>query len=162
MLSRRNLLEVAIIAVPMALGGCGHGDARITTSIRGERPKVEFLTAYEIAREKSRLTNKPMLVVFKTRWCRFSREMLRDSFTSRPVVDSSREFVCLLVDAQQQPDLCEQLGTTNVYPTVLFVSPHGKLLYRAEGRRSSKQLVEHMNAALATTAARPRPARSLR
>jgi len=149
MLSRRNLLEVAIIAVLLALGGCGRVDSRMSTSIRGEQPKVRFLTNYEAARVQARETRKPLMIVVKTRWCRFSRAMLRDTFTSRQVIDTSRKFVCLLVDAERHPELCKQLQTRDVYPTVLFISPAGGSLHRAEGSRTTKELVADMNAALA-------------
>ena len=155
MLSRRNVLEVAILAMPLAVAGCGDIDSRMATNIRGQRPKVNFLTDYQRAVTESRETNKPLLVVVKTRWCRFSRELLRDSFTSRHVVDASRAFVCLLVDADEKPELCERLRAKDLFPSMLYVNPSGTLLHRVEGRRTSKQLVGDMKIALAQTTRRP-------
>ncbi len=148
MLSRRNLLEVAAIAVPLALAGCGRVDSRMTTNIPGERLKVDFLSNYDEARRKARQTDKPLLIVVKPRWCRFSRELLRESFTSRQAVDTSRKFVCLLVDADRQTALCKRLQTNDVYPTVLLMSPTGVLINRVEGSRTSRELVADMDAAL--------------
>ena len=100
---------------------------------------------------------KPLLVFFTARWCHFCHEMARESFTNRQVIALSHEFVCVLVDADAQPQSCQRYQVHS-FPTVQFISPRGVPLNKIVGKRSSQDILQQMQAALqAVAAAQSRP-----
>jgi hypothetical protein len=147
MLSGKRIMHIALGAVLLALGGCS--DMPIPASIRAQQPQIQFRTDYEQARQEARRASKPLMVVIKTKWCPFSREMLRETFTHREVVDASGSFVCVLVDAEEQAELCGRLNVKAVYPTTQFIGANGTVLARLEGSRTPRELLGEMHSALA-------------
>ena len=95
---------------------------------------------------------KPLLVFFTFRGCRYCHEMARESFTNRQIIALSREFVCVLVDADVQPLSCQRYQVHS-FPTVQFISPRGVPLNRIVGKRSSQDILQQMQAALQALAA---------
>ena len=63
-----------------------------------------------------------MLIFFTAQWCRFCHQMADEAFTHPQVVSLSEHFVCVLVDADSEPEICRKFGVTG-YPTIQFVSP---------------------------------------
>jgi hypothetical protein len=152
MFSCRGLIELAVVAVPLALVSGGCGNLGMPASIQTQRAKVDFQSDYQQARQESRRTGKPLLVITKTQWCPFSRELLHESFTDRDVVKHCENFVCVVLDADEQADLCRRLNVTAVYPTIQFMSTNETVLGRIEGSRSPKEILAEMQKALTSTA----------
>lgn len=109
-----------------------------------------FERGCQIAREQQ----KPLLVFFTAGWCRYCHQMENETFTQDAVVQLSRRFVCVLVDADAQPQLCRDFEVHG-FPTVQFVSPSGVRLNRITGKQPARQFLAQMNAALHTIARRP-------
>jgi thiol-disulfide isomerase/thioredoxin len=100
--------------------------------------------------------NKPMLLFFTAKWCQYCHQMAAEAFTNPQVVGLSEKFVCVLVDADSQPEICRQFHVS-AFPTVQFVSPQGFLLNRIEGKRPGHQVMMAMQSALQTAALRNQP-----
>jgi thioredoxin-like negative regulator of GroEL len=98
-----------------------------------------------------------MLVLFTVPGCGYCERMIRDASADEQVVRLSTRFVCVLVDADQEPEICREFRVRG-YPTVQFISPRGVPLNRLTGRTPSDQLSVQMQAALRATASRLRHA----
>ena len=98
-------------------------------------------------------TGKPLLLFFTAEWCHFCHQMAGEAFTDPQVVGLSERFVCVLINADNQPGICQQFHVS-AYPTVQFISPQGILLNRIEGNRPGHQVMMAMQTALQTSALR--------
>ena len=117
------------------------------------RGKLRFIEGYRPGYAQAAAQHKPMLVFFTARWCDFCHQMADETFTDPRVVRLSERFVCILVDADREPDICGQFKVSG-YPTIQFVSPRGAPLNRLVGKQTSGQLLPVMQSALAHTARR--------
>jgi len=114
---------------------------------------ISFVQGYDRGYEQAQRQGKPMLVFFSAPWCDYCHRMADEAFADAVVVEWSERFVCVLVDAHAEPEVCGQFRV-RAYPTVQFLSPRGVPLNRVVGRRGAEQLVTQMQAALGATARR--------
>lgn len=124
------------------------------------RGNLQFVDGYSRGLELAQSTHKPMLVFFTAEWCHFCHQMADEAFTHPQVVALAEHFVCVLVDADAQPDVCRQFRV-QAFPTVQFVSPRGVPLNRIVGKKPGNQLMMSMQAALQSVARRPGTADTL-
>lgn len=115
--------------------------------------KVRFITDYREGLERALAEKRPVLIFFTAKWCRFCAQMEQETLHDARVVRLSEEFVCVLVDADEEPELCAEFGV-RAYPTVQFVLPDGGRMTRVVGWNSPEELLAHMQAALRAAANR--------
>jgi thiol:disulfide interchange protein len=178
-LGPRLLLFVAVLAALFPLGGCEVRSSQPATApqemaetsetqnqaVKVASPSVsrgglEFVAGYHRGYEQALAQRKPMLVFFTAEWCTYCHQMEADAFTQEAVVNLSREFVCVLVDADCEPGVCQEFRVKG-YPTIQFLSPRGVPLNRVTGKQPGQQLVMQMQAALQAVARRDRGGDSL-
>ena len=117
------------------------------------RVPIKFIHGYTHGFGEAREAGKPMLVFFTAPDCIFSRAMAEETFSDETVAALSRQFVCIRVDAEDEPAVCEEFRV-DAYPTVQFMSPRGIPMNRFTGKRSPEQLAVQMRAALEAIAFR--------
>lgn len=93
-------------------------------TVAGGYKSLEFVDGYAEGYRRAAREDKPMLVFFTAAWCKFCHEMDRDALADEEVVELSRRFVCVRVDADTQREVCKELHV-RAYPTIQFVSPRG-------------------------------------
>lgn len=103
--------------------------------------------------QAARAQQKPLLVFFTAGWCKYCHQMANETFSQEAVIRLSRKFVCVLVDADAEPQLCREFEVHG-FPTVQFISPGGVRLNRVTGKQPARQFLAQMNAALGTMARR--------
>lgn len=118
------------------------------------RGRIAFVDSFERGSEMARTQQKPLLVFFTAQWCKFCHQMANDAFVQDSVVQLSRNFVCVLIDADAESEVCRQFEVRS-FPTVQFVSPRGVRLHRVTGKQPAHQLIAQMQAALQAIARRP-------
>jgi thiol:disulfide interchange protein len=116
-------------------------------------PQTQFVRSYAEGLRQSQASGKPMLVFFTAEWCRYCHQMADDAFGQEAVVLLSQQFVCVMVDADAEPDVCRQFRV-QAFPTVQFVSTRGVPLNRLVGRKPGADVVAAMHAALQSVARR--------
>lgn len=121
-----------------------------------QRGHLQFVESFEQGVELAHAEGKPLLIFFTAPWCNFCHQLAADAFTHEQVVGLSEQFVCVLVDADAQPDICQQFHVRS-FPTIQFLSPRGMPLNRITGKRPGNQLVMEMQSALQATARRVEP-----
>jgi thioredoxin-like negative regulator of GroEL len=115
------------------------------------RGRLRFIEGYEAGYAAAAEQKKPMLLFFTASWCHFCHQLAADAFNDATVVNLSERFVCVLIDADREPQVCAYFGVRS-YPTIQFVSARGQLLNRMVGKRPGRELSRQMHAALQTLA----------
>jgi thioredoxin-like negative regulator of GroEL len=119
----------------------------------GRAQAIEFVQGYRAGCQEAHEQGKPMLLFFTAQWCGYCHAMEREALRDPQIVELSRQFVCVLVDADAEPDVC-RLFRVRGYPTVQFVSPRGVALNRLVGKQPVAQLSMEMQATLVAIARR--------
>lgn len=114
---------------------------------------VAFLTDYDEAAEKAARDNKPILLFFMTKNCKFSAAMLRNAFADVQVEKLAKEFVCVQIDMNEEKNgaICDAYNVA-VSPTVQFVTAQGAPLQRLASVQSGERLAAQMQIALTSVA----------
>src|SRR5215469_10283568 len=120
----------------------------------GRARGIDFVAGYEPGYQAARRQQKPMMIFFTAQWCTYCRQMANEAFLQEVVVSLSRQFVCVLVDADAEPAACREFGVRS-FPTIQFVSARGVRLNRLVGKQPPQELIAQMQAALETLARRP-------
>jgi thiol:disulfide interchange protein len=144
--------EIGIDEPPQeaAASSRSHGPA---TTARAGRGGLQFVEGFAQGRAESVRQSKPMLLFFTADWCAYCRQMAAEAFTHPQVVSLSKHFVCVLIDADSEPEVCRQFEVTG-YPTIQFLSPRGVPLNRMVGKQPGHQVMMAMQAALQQVARR--------
>jgi protein disulfide-isomerase len=132
---------------PVAPGTRGVSQAKVT------RGRLEFVEGYADGYQQARQEGRPMLVFFTASWCHFCHQMEVEAFNDGQVAALSRQFTCILVDADREPAVCQEFRIRG-YPAIQFLTPQGVPLNRLVGKQSAADLVLQMQAALEATANR--------
>lgn len=99
----------------------------------------DLKTAMKIAaREK-----KPIFIDFWAEWCSPCKEMLATTYKDKAVVARSKQFVSVLINADEQPKVLEKYGISGL-PTVLFLNSKGKVLLRTTGYDKAPEFLKLM------------------
>lgn len=157
----RSSADAAPEAEESVAAAFGDGSTEIPAGAAVIRGGVQFVNGYHRGFELARDQHKPMLVFFTAEWCTYCHQMEADAFTQAPVVNLSKQFVCILVDADCEPNVCRDFRVKG-YPTIQFLSPRGVPLNRVTGKQPSQQLVIQMQAALQAVARRDGAAEGIR
>jgi hypothetical protein len=115
--------------------------------------RVRFIPGFEPGAIQAQSNGKPMLVFFTTAASRHCQQMADEAFIHEQVVGLSEQFVCIIVDADVEADICREFGVDN-YPTIQFISPGGVLLNRIKGKKPAPAVAQEMQAALQAVARR--------
>lgn len=108
---------------------------------------IEYVSGYEAGRKRATAEQKPLLLVFRAGWCRFSAEMTRQTLLDPQVVSLSRRSVCVMVDADRDPDTCRRFGV-KAFPTLIVVPCDGGEAVRLTGRPSAASLAAALQKAV--------------
>jgi thiol:disulfide interchange protein len=115
------------------------------------RGSLKFIEGYQRGYEQALREGKPMLVFFTAEWCHYCHQMANEAFTHPQVVGLADRFVCILVDADAEGEVCEKFRVQG-YPTIQFLSPRGVPLNRIVGKKPGHQVMMAMQSALQNVA----------
>lgn len=112
-----------------------------------QRGSITFVRGWDLGRRYAADRRMPCLAFFTAPWCTYCHRMEETTFCDREVVKLAEQFVCVLVDADAEADLCRRLQISG-FPTLELVSPAGVSLGRLTGWQSAPQLIHSLQAAL--------------
>lgn len=150
-----RITAAVVLAASIALPGCSRTSIEPAHVASDALPggRIAFVHGYRQGSELARQQGKPMLLFFTAEWCTYCHAMEREALRDPRIVQLADSFVCVVVDADAEPDVC-RLFRVRGYPTVQFISPRGAALNRLVGKQPAAQLSLEMQAALQAIARR--------
>jgi len=107
-------------------------DRSTLDAVRSPVREIECVGGYEDGRARAIADGKPLLLVFRAEWCRFSAELSQRTLRDGRLVEVSRRAVCVMLDADRDAATCRRFGVT-VFPTVVVCGPDGRERFRTSG-----------------------------
>ncbi len=89
---------------------------------------------------------KPIFVDFWAEWCGPCKEMLATTYKDRAVIERSKKFIPVLINADEQPKVLEKFGISAI-PTVVFLDAKGKVLLQSTGAEKAPEFLKLMDQA---------------
>jgi thiol:disulfide interchange protein len=104
---------------------------------------------YDKALAQANSDGKLMMIDVYTEWCAPCKQMEKDTFPQKDVVDKAANFVSVKLDAEkgQGPKIAKDFQVEG-FPTILFIDGKGKLVHSVLGYRNATELVAEMDKAL--------------
>ena len=93
---------------------------------------IKWQSSWSAAMKEAKRTGKPIFVDFYATWCGPCKMLDEHVYTNRKVIDASRKWVMLKVDAERNTQLA-QANKITAFPTLIFYSPKGKAVVRKMG-----------------------------
>ena len=116
---------------------------RLTTATSEPGNAIEYVEGYEAGRRRAAAENRPMLVVFRAAWCHWCAEFAQGTLIDRRLVGLSRQFICVMVDADRHTTDCTRFGVKE-FPTVVVATSEGTECRRWTGCPSADELLAAM------------------
>ncbi len=151
----KNYIANLLLIVPLlASSGCQPAATNPITTLQQvdpqllvERGQLRFVADSKTGQQLAKHQRKPCLLFFTAEWCTFCHQMETTAFADPTIGKLAEQFVCVLVDADREPDVCREYAIEG-FPTVQFLAADGRRLHRLVGRQSTPQLATGMQAAL--------------
>ncbi len=89
---------------------------------------------------------KPILLDFWAEWCGPCKVMLATTYKDKAVVEKSKKFVTVLINADEQPKVLEKFSISAI-PTVIFLDSKGKVLLQSTGAAKAPEFLKLMDQA---------------
>lgn len=104
--------------------------------------------------------NKPVFIFFYTDWCDYCKQMESKTFADPQVVEISRHFINIKLNAEREKALAEKYQYIGP-PFEVFLEPGGKIIEDKDGAKAifagyyeSKEWIEIVNSVLKVYAQR--------
>jgi len=121
--------------------------AQVGSSVLVQRGLIHFIADSTRGRQLAKQQGLPCLLFFTAEWCTYCRQMETTTFADPTISKLAQRFVCVLVDADREPEVCRQFAIDG-YPTVQFLTNNGRSLHRLVGRQPPREFAAGMQAAL--------------
>lgn len=131
-------------------------DARPLFPAAAPLTAVEYVAGYDSGLRRAAEDGRPLLMVFRGSWCRWSAELTHGTLADPRIVAASRQFVCVAVDADRDAATCRRFAVDR-FPTVLLLDAAGTERFRVTGSTAAG-LADAMAELLAAPTARGRMA----
>src|SRR5437870_4796216 len=119
-----------LLALRPAALGCLATCFLLSSVAPGPAQEVEWRTDYAAARKEASDKNLPLVIDFSTENCFYCKRLDATTFREPAISTLMNErFIPLKIDAGRDSILAERLAI-QVYPTLLFASPDGRILDR--------------------------------
>ena len=167
---------VVSIVVMMWLSGCGSSESE-TPSVQNDVPVeteasvptldpaleekwaehtqgLPFVVGYRRGVNLAEEQGKPVMLFVTTTWCGWCKKLSKESFNEQEIKELLKNFVCVIVDGDTEKSALTELGATEGYPHVIFVSQEGEKIGECLGYRPAtefKAIVEQALSAVSST-----------
>ncbi|HYG51852.1 MAG TPA: DUF255 domain-containing protein [Flavobacteriales bacterium] len=106
-----------------------------------QKTTINWLKWEQASFDLAQKTNKPIFLDVGTEWCTACNWMEEDTYTDKTVIDIlNKEFVCIKVDAEAQPDVGERYLDWG-WPALIFMTSKGEQVQALQGNRPPKKFI---------------------
>jgi thiol-disulfide isomerase/thioredoxin len=100
---------------------------------------ISWKNGFAQAAQEAIKDNKPMMVFFYVKWCRFCKEFDSDTLSDGDIKKLAKQFICVKVDCEANGDLALRYKVKG-YPTVIFLDKNANYLEEAGGAGPGSKL----------------------
>ena len=108
-----------------------------------------FHSDFNEAATAARQQKKPILLLFTSKNCIYSKQMHETTFQSDVIKPFLQRFILVNIDINEQKEICRRLNIVST-PTVQFLSTEGVPLQRVDGAANPEDLIAQMKSTLHT------------
>ena len=108
---------------------------------------ISFVDDCDAGRRLAEAADKPLLVVFRADWCRWSAAFSQQTLTDPSIVALAGRFICVQVDADRHDTVCQRYAVSQ-FPTVLILDAENNELSRRSGHTLATDLKPLLRQAL--------------
>ena len=109
--------------------------------------RISFIENCDAGLRLASVANKPLLIVFRAAWCRWSIALTQQTLSDPSIVSLTDGFVCVQVDADRHSETCRQYNVSQ-FPTILIVGTGDKEICRQSGHTLVTDLTPILQQAL--------------
>lgn len=113
-------------------------------------PTIRWERNFDDALKKARKAGKPVIVDFWADWCAWCHRLDKNTYADPWVARKAQEFVAVKVNTEgsrKDVDVAVRYHVTSL-PTVVFLSPEGRQLFRMNGYQGPGQFPRTLEGAL--------------
>jgi thiol-disulfide isomerase/thioredoxin len=113
-------------------------------------PTIRWERNFDEALKKARKAGKPVIVDFWADWCAWCHRLDKNTYADPWVARKAQEFVAVKVNTEgsrKDVDVAVRYHVTSL-PTVVFLSPEGRQLFRMNGYQGPGQFPRTLEGAL--------------
>lgn len=108
---------------------------------------VKWAASFAEATKRAKIENKPIMVDFWATWCGWCKKLDSDVYSTGEFARAAQNIVSVKVNAEgEERAVAEKYGVGNL-PTVLYLTPDGKVLGRVGGYMPVERFVPTVTAA---------------
>jgi thiol-disulfide isomerase/thioredoxin len=110
---------------------------------------IQWEKKFDEALKKARRAGKPLVVDFWAEWCGWCHRLDRTTYADPTVIRRAQEFVAVKVNSEgsrRELQVSAKYGVRSL-PTILFLSPQGRQLFRVNGFQGPGQFPRTLDAA---------------
>ena len=101
----------------------------------------------DIALKEAKQHQVPVMIDFYTNWCRWCKELDRNTYSDGNINELSTHFICVKLDAEKYPEAAVKYSVTG-YPTIVFLNKDGSVNSRIIGYRDAGPFRKAMESVL--------------
>lgn len=113
---------------------------------RSGSARISFIENCDTGLRLADVANKPLLIVFRAAWCRWSMALTHQTLSDPSIVALTDSFVCVQVDADRHAETCRQYNVTQ-FPTILIVDTEDNEIIRRSGHTMAADLTPLLQSA---------------
>jgi thiol:disulfide interchange protein DsbD len=113
-------------------------------------PTIKWEKSFDEALRKARNAGKPVIVDFWADWCSWCHRLDKNTYADPWVARKAEEFVAVKVNTEgsrKELEVTRRYHVTSL-PTILFLSPEGRQIFRLNGYQGPGQFPRTLEAAL--------------
>ncbi|MCK4993821.1 MAG: thioredoxin family protein [Candidatus Omnitrophica bacterium] len=113
----------------------------------GPKGSIDWVTDLPAAKELALEQGKPILIDFYADWCSWCRRMDSDVYANMQVAEKAKQFICVKIDTQEQPDVAENYKVRGL-PTTAFLTSKAEKIDIIPGYLPPEDFLKKMQSVL--------------